>query len=83
MRLVSVELVLILLLTIWGGLVFSKKYFYVYDWPEYIDDVWPPMDGQLHEKSAYNHDFRANNGAGRILNSEFGLFQTWQFSLYR
>ena len=84
MQLLRAEFALALLLAVFGCLeVHSKKFFYIYDWPEYIDDVWPPMDGPLHEKSAYNHDFRPNNGAGRMLNSEFGLFQTWQFSLYK
>ncbi len=57
--------------------------FYIYDWPAYIDDVWPPKGGQLHNRSAYSHDFRGNNGAGRALDADIGLFQTWQFSLYR
>ena len=57
--------------------------FYIYDWPTYIDDVWPPAGAVLHNRSAYSHDFRGNNGAGRVLDSDKGLFQTWQFSLYR
>jgi hypothetical protein len=57
--------------------------FYIYDWPTYIDDVWPPAGGELHNRSAYSHDFRGNNGAGRVLDGDIGLFQTWQFSLYR
>jgi hypothetical protein len=59
------------------------KKFYIYDWPTYIDDVWPPDGAQLHNRSAYNFDFRPNNGAGKLLDKELGLFQTWQFSLYR
>eukprot|EP00605_Chrysophyceae_sp_TOSAG23-4_P001011 GSChrysophyteH1.ASY1.ANO1.1112.1 assembled CDS len=61
----------------------KDRKFYIYDWPEYIDNVWPPDDSILHERSAYNFDFRPNNGAGKLLNEELGLFQTWQFSLYR
>jgi len=57
--------------------------FYIYDWPSYIDDVWPPAGTQLSNKSAYNHIFRPNNGAGKLLDPELGLFQTWQFSLYK
>ena len=61
----------------------QTKKFYIYDWPTYIDDVWPADGAKLHNKTAYNVDFRPNNGAGRMLNSDLGLFQTWQFSLYR
>lgn len=57
--------------------------FYIYDWPAYIDDVWPPAGATLHNKSAYNHIFRPNNGAGEMLDADVGLFQTWQFSLYK
>lgn len=57
--------------------------FYIYDWPAYIDDVWPPAGAALHNKSAYNHIFRPNNGAGQLLRADVGLFQTWQFSLYK
>ena len=61
----------------------GNKKFYIYDWPAYIDDVWPPDDSELHERSAYNFDFRPNNGAGKKLDNDLGLFQTWQFSLYK
>jgi len=27
--------------------------------------------------------FRENFGAGKVLDSDLGLFQTWQFSLYK
>jgi hypothetical protein len=40
------------------------KYFYIYEWPKELDDVWPPANATLHHKSGYNHDFRLNHGAG-------------------
>lgn len=61
----------------------GKPLFYIYDWPTFLDDVWPPADAQLHPKSGYHHDFRPNNGSGKLVNAEVGLFQTWQFSLYK
>ena len=57
--------------------------FYIYDWPFYIDDVWPPASAKLPNRTAYHHSFRPNNGAGAMLDSDVGLFQTWQFSLYK
>jgi hypothetical protein len=60
-----------------------KPKFFIYDWPSTLDDVWPPEMAPLHPKSGYVHDFRPNFGAGKLLNSDIGLFQTWQFSLYK
>ena len=60
-----------------------KSYFYIYEWPSDLDIVWPPPGAKLHSKSGYDHGFYGNNGAGDVLISEIGLFQTWQFSLYR
>ena len=57
--------------------------FYIYEWPEYLSDVYPPKGAQLHPNSRYDHSFNENNGAGIILNPEVGLFQTWQFSLFK
>eukprot|EP01038_Epipyxis_sp_PR26KG_P004344 gene4344-6147_t len=61
----------------------EKKYFYIYEWPDEMDDPWPPLGGKLIPKSGYRHEFRGNNGAGSILNADVGLYNTWQFSLYR
>ena len=66
-----------------GGSKGKKPRFYIYDWPSYMDDVWPPEGVKLHNKSAYSHAFRPYNGAGALLDGEVGLFQTWQFSLYK
>lgn len=61
----------------------ETSYFYIYDWPGYMDDVWPEYMAKLDEKSPYSHDFRGNNGAGKALKPDLGYFSTWQFSLYR
>ena len=61
----------------------SKSLFYIYEWPSYLDDVWPPQNGTLHKKSGYDHGFYANRGAGKAIAPDVGLFQTWQFSLYK
>lgn len=61
----------------------AKLYFYIYDWPGILDDLWPPDQQPLHPKSGYVHDFRPNNGSGKQLNSEVGLYLTWQFSIYK
>lgn len=59
------------------------SYFYIYDWPKELDDVWPPAGAALHNKSGYSHEFRGHSGAGKMIKSDIGLFQTWQFSLFR
>lgn len=61
----------------------ENKYFYIYEWHKDLDDVWPPAEAKLHPKSGYHHDFRDNYGSGKLLNDDVGLFQTWQFSLYK
>jgi hypothetical protein len=61
----------------------KKSYFYIYDWPSYLDDVWPPPNATLHAKSGYDHGFYNNRGAGNAMSPDVGLFQTWQFSLYK
>lgn len=57
--------------------------FYIYDWPPQLADVYPPMNTTLDKKSKYDHSFNENNGAGKLLVPEVGLFQTWQFSLFK
>ena len=74
---------LILLLVLCSIFPIKSNYFYIYEWPDLLDDVWPPMDATLHRKSGYDHAFRDNYGAGAMLDNDNGLFQTWQFSLYK
>ena len=57
--------------------------FYIYEWPPQLADVYPPMNTTLDKKSKYDHSFNENNGAGKLLVPELGLFQTWQFSLFK
>lgn len=57
--------------------------FYIYDWPSDLGDVYPPAGAVLDKTSKYDHAFNYNNGAGELLVPEVGLFQTWQFSLYK
>ena len=40
----------------------NKAMFYIYDWPSYLDDVWPPPNATLHKKSGYDHGFYGNRG---------------------
>ena len=81
--LIKVYLSFLILLSGFDFLFAHEKLFYIYEWPQYIDDVWPPQGATLHNKSAYSPDFRAFNGAGVLLDEKVGLFQTWQFSLYK
>eukprot|EP01038_Epipyxis_sp_PR26KG_P012142 gene12142-16256_t len=61
----------------------NRPMFYIYEWPDELDDVWPPVGAKLDPKSGYSPEFRNNNGAGTMLDNKVGLFNTWQFSLYR
>ena len=48
------------------------KYFYIYDWPEYMSDVWPPENTTLHAETPYRHEFRPSDGAGKCIAPEIG-----------
>ena len=73
----------IIILSIKIIIIASSGYFYIYEWPSELNDVYPPMNATLDVKSKYDHSFNENNGAGKMLVPELGLFQTWQFSLYK
>lgn len=80
------KLLVLLLLYIFATLCIGdeKKYFYIYEWPEYFSDVWPPAGAQLDPSTPYSHDFRSNiTGVGRPIDPDIGYFNTWQFSLYK
>jgi hypothetical protein len=62
---------------------FTKKYFYIYDWPKKLRDVYPPQNATLHNTTSYHHDFGKNDGFGRTISRELGVFETWQFSLFK
>lgn len=34
---------------------FIDSKFYIYEWADEFDDVWPPAGAELHKKSGYNH----------------------------
>jgi xyloglucan galactosyltransferase MUR3 len=70
-------------LAVRGASPSEGKYFYIYDWPEALQDVYPPPGAVLAPKSAYSHDFYDNNGAGKLIEPNLGMFATWQFSLFK
>ena len=62
----------------------DKKYFYIYEWPEYFSDVWPPASAVLDRDTPYSHNFRSSiTGIGNPIDPDIGYFNTWQFSLYK
>lgn len=61
----------------------GDAFFYIYDWPKDLGDVYPPPGAVLDKTSKYDHAFYDNHGAGELLVPDHGLFQTWQFSLYK
>ena len=46
-------------------------------------DVWPQPDAVLHPDSPYDHGFYENNGVGKKIDPDIGLFLSWQFSLFK
>ena len=65
------------------GLITGDAKFFIYDWPTFMSDVYPPPGAKLDKESKYDHAFYENRGAGQMLVPDVGLFQTWQFSLYK
>jgi hypothetical protein len=61
----------------------SKPLFYIHEWPAEFADVYPPLHAKLDNETSYEHSFNYNNGAGKLLVGDVGLFQTWQFSLFK
>lgn len=61
----------------------EQRYFYIYDWPKALRDVYPPPGAVLHPKASYDHEFYENDGFGKTLDRKQGLFATWQFSLFK
>ena len=61
----------------------GDAFFYIYEWPTDLGDVYPPPGAKLDKESKYDHTFYENRGAGQMLVPDVGLFQTWQFSLYK
>ncbi len=86
-RWLSFGILSVVIILLAPNLIVSKPsdgaYFYIYEWPEELNDVYPPAGAQLDKASKYDHAFRENNGAGELLVKDVGLFQTWQFSLYK
>lgn len=73
-----------LLLILFGGCSGNKgNYFYIYDWPEELQNVYPPPGATLAPKTTYSHDFYDNHGAGKLLVPDIGMFATWQFSMFQ
>ncbi len=62
----------------------AQNKFYIYEWPDYFSDVWPPLNAPLVNDTPYSHNFRSNySGVGEILDPDLGYFSTWQFALYK
>ena len=61
----------------------SKSLFYIHEWPAEFADVYPPLNAKLDNETSYEHSFNYNNGAGKLFVGDVGLFQTWQFSLFK
>ena len=57
--------------------------FYIYEWPNVPISAYPDKSALLHPNASYSHAFSGNNGLGDLFDSEIGLFQTWQFGLFR
>jgi hypothetical protein len=81
--LLQLSLLTLFLITPAASELGDKKYFFIYDWPMPLRDVYPPPGAELHPTASYDHEFYENDGFGKTLNREMGLFSTWQFSLFK
>ena len=62
----------------------SANKFYLYDWPIEMSDAYPSASQVLQgNMSDYNADFKENDGAGIALDATIGLYQTWQYALFK
>ena len=73
-------------LFLWCILLFvvSGQKFFVYDWPSEVTDAYPISKNIIQSNlSDFSEEFGANGGAGSALDADVGLYQTWQFSLFK
>ena len=61
----------------------TDDYFFIYEWPTVPVNIYPPSNATIPHGSSYSHDFNNNNGLGTTIDETIGLYQTWQFSLFR
>jgi len=64
--------------------------FYIYEWPDNITDVYPDENITLSNgprghgfNSIYKHNFKWNHGFGELFSSEIGIFNSFQFALFK
>ncbi len=77
---------MILSFSLWCMLLFevSGRKFFVYDWPSEVTDAYPISKNIVQSNlSDFSEEFGDNGGAGVALDADVGLYQTWQFSLFK
>ena len=55
-------------------MTWAKRFFYIYDWPKELDDVYPSPESQLAPDAAYSHAFYANDGYGECVDACVDVF---------
>ena len=68
------------LFLIFNQFLFSKSYFYIYEWPNEITNRWP--FAYTHHTLSMTKESSQNNGLGQLLNISQGLYSTHQYTLY-
>ena len=61
----------------------SDGLFYIYEWPDVPISMYPKPEATLFRNSSYSHGFNGNHGVGDTINKDIGLFNSWQFSMFR
>ena len=56
----------------------KNKKIYIYDWPEYLIDLWPNLTESTRDMKLTS---KLNYGVGSLLNETIGMFDTFQFGL--
>jgi hypothetical protein len=61
----------------------TGRKFYMYNWGRRYSDVFPAPGAPLHPNADYNHQFGPNAGIGEAVDEGIGLYQTWQYALFK
>lgn len=59
----------------------GSRYFYIYEWPESVVDSWPKAY-TFSKRLSLEKEFKANDGAGELIDGRKGLHHTHQYSLF-
>jgi hypothetical protein len=64
--------------------VACNQLFYIYDLSQRFVDTWPPnILNKSNNHSIFSNHFKENHGFGALIDRDYGIFNSWQFSVFR